>query len=249
MKFHAVVCQVIARECMHAIAHSPHIISLSVLPSGLHRTPDELRTNLQSEIDKASGVGNDYILLGYGLCSRGSAELVARDTPLVIPRMHDCITFLFGSSERYQQEFGAHPGTYYFSSGWIEHMDATADQGGFASLKERDYEERFREYAEKYGEDNAAYLIEQESQWFAHYSRAAFIETPLGDVESYRRFTKDIAATRGWSYEEISGDMGLSGKLFCGEWDEGQFLVVKPGQRTGETINNGIISAFDQPQP
>jgi hypothetical protein len=221
------------------------MVSVSVLPSGLHRVPDELRSTLQCEIDKASGIGNDYIILGYGLCSRGTADLVARDTPIVIPRMHDCITFLLGSKERYQREFNQHPGTYYFSSGWIEYMDGEADQGGFKSVKEHESDERFREYAEKYGEDNARYLIEQESQWFAHYSRAAFIETPLGDVEGYRRFTKDLAENRGWSYAELDGDTSLADALFSGRWDSRDFLIVQPGQRIKETVNDGIVSAVD----
>jgi hypothetical protein len=246
LKLHAVVCQVIARECFHAAAHSPHAVSLTVMPSGLHRVPDELRAELQSQIDKASGAGNDFIILGYGLCSRGTADLVARDTPIVIPRMHDCITLLLGSKERYQSEFIEHPGTYYFSSGWIEHMDGEMDQSGFQSLNERAREEKLREYTEKYGQDNAEYLLEQESGWLAHYSRAVLIETPFGAVESYRSFTREIAETRGWTYEELAGDMSLADKLFSGEWNSDEFLVVQPGQRTREAVNQGIISITDR---
>jgi len=243
LKLHAIICQVLSRECFQAAALSPHMVSVSTQLSGLHREPDKLRQTLQEEIDKASGCGNDYILLAYGLCSRGTADLTARDTPIVIPKVHDCISLLLGSNARYQREFGEHPGTYYFSSGWIEYMDGELDQGMFTGKKEREYEERLREYTEKYGEDNAVYLLEQESQWLVNYSRAALIDLPLGDSEHYRWFTKDIAESRNWVYEELHGDLRLFEKLFNGDWDSSEFLIVQPGQRTLECVNSDIISA------
>jgi len=246
VKLHGIVCQVISRECYHSAAHSSHLVSLSVLNAGLHSVPDNLRQTLQNEIDKASAVGNDYIVLGYGLCSRGTADLIARDTPIVIPRMHDCITLLLGSKERYDEEFRGNPGTYYFSSGWIERMDADAGQGGFESIKDKASEARLKEYIEKYGEDNALFLLEQEQSWMNNYSRAALIDLPLGDVEAYRKFTSQLAVTRGWSYAAIEGDMRLSDRLFSGEWDSSEFLIVQPGQRTIEAINDGIISVCQE---
>lgn len=242
LKLHAIVCQVIARECYHAAAHSPNVVSLTVMPSGLHSVPDDLRRKVQDEIDNASGAGNDYILLGYGLCSRGTAGLEVRDTPIVIPRMHDCITMLLGSDQRYGEEFRANSGTYYFSSGWIEWMD-TANQGAFQGLNSKPYDERLREYTAKYGDDNALYLLEQESSWLEQYSRAAFINLPLGDIEGYRTFTRRFADSHSLSYAEIPGDLRLADKLFSGEWDASEFLIVNPGEHTIESVNNGIISA------
>jgi hypothetical protein len=225
---------------------SPHIVTLALQPFGLHDQPDKLRAALQAEIDAASDGRFDYILLGYGLCSRGTADLVARRTPIVIPRAHDCITLLLGSRERYEKEFSEHPGTYYYSPGWIERKEGDVQQGGLSILKERQAEERFRQYVEKYGEDNARYLIEQERLWLSHYDRSAFINIGLGDIEYYRAFTREVAQTHGWSYEEIPGDTRLVDRLFAGDWDERDFLVVKPGERTVETVNLGIISAAEQ---
>lgn len=198
---------------------------------------------MQEEIDAASGGKYDYILLGYGLCSRGTADLVARDTPIVIPRAHDCITLLLGSQDRYQKEFMGHPGTYYFSSGWIEYKDGELRDGQLVSTKDRLNDQRYKEYVEKFGEENAQYLIEQESQWLANYNRAALINLPLGNPQYYRDFTKRVAESHDWSYEEIDGDTRLFDKLFNGDWNEEEFLLVKPGQRTVETVNAGIISA------
>lgn len=244
MRICAISCEVFARECARAVAYSPHVVDLVLLPFGLHNEPDELRRRLQKEIDRTSDAVYEYIVLAYGLCSRGTADLVARDTPIVIPRAHDCITLLLGSRQRYDEEFVRHPGTYYYSPGWVERKEGEVRQGVVNSIQERLEEERFWEYVEKYGEDNARFLIEQERLWLVNYNRAAFINTGLGNIENYREFTKRLAESRGWSYEEIQGDTRLIDKLLFGDWDEAEFLIVRPGCRTVEQVNNGIISAL-----
>ncbi|MDH7481484.1 MAG: DUF1638 domain-containing protein [Armatimonadota bacterium] len=243
MRLCAISCEVFARECARATAYSPHVVDLILLPFGLHNEPDELRRRIQKEIDIASDGRFEYIVLAYGLCSRGTADLEARSTPIVIPRAHDCITLLLGSRERYKEEFQQHPGTYYYSPGWVERKEGEIRQGVVDSVQERLEEERFREYVQKYGEDNAQFLIEQERLWLVNYNRAAFINTGLGNIESYREFTKRLAENRGWSYEEIPGDTRLIDKLLFGDWDETEFLIVRPGCRTIEQVNNEIISA------
>ena len=241
MNLYAIACEVFTRECFRAAAISPHVVTLSIQPFGLHERPDDLRNALQSEIDQAAGY--DHVVLAYGLCSRGTADLVARETPIVIPRSHDCIALLLGSHERYQEEFGKRPGTYYYSPGWVERKEGEVSQGGFEIVKRRQAEERFKEYVEKYGEDNARFLFEQESQWLANYNRAVFLNMGLGDIDYYRRFTQQVAKSHGWSYEELPGDTRLIDRLLAGDWDDSEFLIVRPGQRTQESVTAGIISA------
>lgn len=243
MKLCAIVCEIFAREAARAAAYSPHIVHLQFMHSGLHDEPDRLRSSVQAEIDAASGGEFDYIVLGYGLCSRGTADLVARKTPIVIPRAHDCITLFLGSRERYDREFAEHPGTYYYSAGWIEHKNGDLSQGTLKSTHETHAEERYRDYLEKFGEDNARYLIEQEGLWLAHYDRAALIDTGLGDMDAYRRFTTDVAGKNGWEYQELQGDTRMVDDLFNGNWNEHEYLIVRPGQRTVEQVMGGIISA------
>ncbi|MCX6375845.1 MAG: DUF1638 domain-containing protein [Armatimonadetes bacterium] len=245
MKLYAIACEAVARECYRAAAVSPHAITISIKEFGLHNEPDDLRAAIQQEIDRASSAGKyDYILLAYGLCSRGTADLIAREVPIVIPRAHDCITLFLGSQERYQREFAEHPGTYYYSPGWVERKEGEVNQGDISIVKNLQTDERFREYVEKYGEDNARYLIEQESLWLSNYDRAVFINMGLGDVDFYRRFTQQVAQEHGWSYEERQGNMRLVDLLFRGDWDPSEFLIVHPGQRTTESVNSGIISVI-----
>ncbi len=221
----------------------PHVIDIEFLEFGLHNTPDDLRKSIQDKIDDTEGQGYDCIILGYGLCSRGTAEICARSIPIVIPRAHDCITFFLGSRTRYDEEFTSHPGTYYFSAGWIERKEGDMQQGTIGDVQAQACEERYREYVEKYGEDNAKFLIEQEQQWYRHYTRAAYIDSGLGDVEAYRKFTQDLAADRGWEYAQIEGDLALIDRLAGGHWHGEDFLKIEPGQSIAESFDTAILAA------
>ena len=87
----------------------------------LHDTPEKLRETLNERIRQTPGDGT--ILLGYGRCSNGTAGLEAGRHRLVIPACDDCIALLLGSRRTYQQEFKEHPGTYYYTRGWIEELE------------------------------------------------------------------------------------------------------------------------------
>jgi len=226
---------------MSAAAASPHVVDLKLMPFGLHDTPDELRRALQEEIDSTEEGRFEYLALGYGLCSRGTAGLRAGSAPLVIPRAHDCITLLLGSRSRYKEEFSRHPGTYYYSPGWIERKTGEVKQANIDDAYARQTEDRYRQYVEKYGEDNAKFLIEQESLWVNNYTRAALIDTGVGDVESYRRFTRGVAESRGWDYVELEGDTSLLNKLASGVWNPADFLVVRPGRQVAESFDETIL--------
>jgi len=243
MKIKLIACEVFTRELGLATAKSKHIFDATFLPFGLHSTPDKLRATIQSEIDSAEGGGYDFIALGYCLCSRGTAELIARSIPVVIPRGHDCITMLLGSRDRYNNEFASHPGTYYYSPGWIERSDGDIEQGYITAKKDRETNERYLEYVRKYGEDNAKFLIEQETLWLANYTRAALIDMGIGDIDAYRGFVKNVASTHNWECAEIKGEWSLMERLATGEWDDEDFLIVKPGKRVVETFDERIISS------
>ena len=79
-----------------------------------------MRERLQAAIDATDPGKHDAVALAYGLCNNGLVGLVARQLPVVIPRAHDCITLFIGDRQRYEEYFHANPGTYYYTSGWLE---------------------------------------------------------------------------------------------------------------------------------
>lgn len=228
-----IACRVLWREICFFAAQSGNSFDFLYLEQGLHNTPDILREKVQEAID---GTDADYsaILLGYGLCSSGIVGLQARDIPLVIVRGHDCITHLLGSKESYRDYFDRHPGTYWYSPGWIE----TGTQPG----RER-YEKTLREYIEKYGEDNAEYLMEMEQGWFHEYNNAAYIDMGITDGSSYKKFTRECAEWLKWHYDELRGDPQLIKDWLEGNWTDDRFLIVKPGQTVAASYDDTIIQA------
>src|SRR5262245_12311217 len=121
MRLKLISCQVFCREMAAVIARSRNQVEIEFLSKGLHEIGCVgMAARIQEAIDGVCG-DFDAVLLGYGLCNNGLAGLCAHRVPLVVPRAHDCITLLLGSKERYLDYFEKNPGTYFKSTGWIEH--------------------------------------------------------------------------------------------------------------------------------
>ena len=152
----------------------------------------------------------------------GVVGVTSRRIPLIIPRSHDCITMLLGSRERYREIFDRYSGgIYWYSAGWIEQFK-TAGRG-------YDEQAKYMEYVEKYGEENAEYLIEVEKSWMQHYSCAALIQWPSLKEDRFEQITREIAEKQELEYLCAEGEDTLLRKLVYGEWDN-NFLRVEPGQ-------------------
>lgn len=239
-RFIALTCEALARSMYALAAQSPHTISIRLYRQGLHNTPKRLRETLQEQIDAIQPGECDAILLAYGMCGTSTVGLAARHTPLVIPRTHDCIALYLGSLRRYQAEFDAHPGTYWYSLDYMERNEPGSNVGlGAANLGAMD--EVYEEYVEKYGQDNADYLMEVMGEWGKHYDRAVYIDMGLGDGQVFEQRARDEAQRRGWIFEHKQGDTRLIKMLVNGEWNEDEFLIVPPGHAIRQTGLAGLI--------
>lgn len=237
MRLKFVICKVMQKEAYLCASRSRNIVDIVLMPQGLHDTPDRLRNEVQEELNKTTdvyGKSYDAILLGYCLCSNGIVGLKS-NVPVVVARGHDCITLLLGSRHKYQDYFDTHRGVYWYSVGWIEN---TLMPG-----KDR-YEKILAEYVEKFGQENAEYLMEMEQNWIKEYQHAVFIDWNLPGSKECKEYTKQCAAYLNWQYDEITGKTDLMQDLLDGNWRESDFLVVTPGQRIHENLTeNEIIKA------
>ncbi|MEM7624122.1 MAG: DUF1638 domain-containing protein [Planctomycetota bacterium] len=226
-------------EVEYLIERSPNVVRLEKLPQGLHNEPDVLRQRIQALIDQLEGDECcDAIVLVYGLCSGGTQSVRAERCPLVIPRAHDCITLLLGSRQRYAEYVRQHPGTYWYSPGWNRHHTPPGPER---------YANVHRDYVERFGEDNADYLMQTEQHWFSAYHRATYVHLSIGATDFDRDTTQRCAEWLGWDYDEQAGDPGLLRSLLSGDWDDERFLVLRPGQTLRMTGDESVMTVCDLP--
>ena len=241
-RFLALTCEALARSIYQIAAETEHTVSVRLFGQGLHNRPKNLRKILQEDINDVAADDFDAILLVYGMCGTSTVGLTAQGTQLVIPRAHDCITLYLGSRERYQEEFERHPGTYWYSVDYIERADKGASVAlGAAGIEET--EAQYEEYVQKFGKETADYLIEEMRKWTQHYTRAAFIDTGLGDTEAYEKMAKDKAERDGWVFERINGNRRLLEILINGNWSDDEFLIVPPGYTIRQDAGEKLIKA------
>jgi Protein of unknown function (DUF1638) len=190
---------------------------ITFLDYGLHEHPKELARTVQEQID---GIAEpSRVLLGYGLCGNGLEGIQAGQHTLFIPRADDCIAILLGSYQTYMKEFSENPGTYYLTKGWLE--------SGSDPLKEH------HEAVEKYGADNAAWVMDQQ---YMHYTRLVFVAHTQEDLETYRPRALEVAEyckRWGMEYAEVLGSDAYIRDLVravstLSESDD-EFLVIPPG--------------------
>jgi hypothetical protein len=243
MRYKLISCEVFTRELCACLARSPHTIDVEFLPKGLHDYGGErMLKPIQALVDRAEGLGYDAVLIGYGLCNNGVAGLAARSIPVVLPRAHDCIAIFFGSRKRYQDYFDEHPGTYFKTTGWIERSNPTDDQNQLSMERAIKAKISYPELVEKYGEENAAYLVEQLSG-SRHYRRMTFIEMGVEPGQSYEEGVRTDAAGRGWDFEKVRGDMSILQRLVDGQWAGDDFLRLAPGEKVVARYDEGIVAA------
>jgi hypothetical protein len=242
MRLVALTCEVMARSVYYAAAQSPNVVDVRLNRRGLHDNPPELRRVLQDEIDDV-GAPHDAIVLAYGLCGGSAAGIVAGNVPVVVPRAHDCITLFLGSRDEYQSQTLKNPGTYWYVQ---DYMERGTDDGAFAGLGANTDEaitKTREEYVDKYGEDNAEYLMEVTGAWRDHYNRAVFIDMGIGDPEKTRAMAEAEARAREWTFDPLNGSYVITKRLIDGDWPDEDYLILQPGERLEMSHDEAIIKA------
>ena len=249
MFYKVIACEIAFRELCYVAAKSPHLIDFDFLTQGYHDIPAKGREEIQKRVDAVPAGKYEAILLGYGLCSNILTGVSTSHTPLVIPRAHDCITFFLGSKERYRECFDSKPGTYYYTSGWLECAKRRGTKGpiwGGASLPagaNSNFKAAYDEWVKKYGEDQANYLMQEMNRWTDSYSHGTLITFDFAKHLKLREQVEEICKERNWEYSELPGDMRLLEKLLNGDWPEADFLVVPPGHKVIVTNDEQVIAA------
>jgi len=244
MRLKCFACDVLARPVYWSAAHSPHIVDVTLERFGLHIRPAELGQILQAQIDATAQEGvYDAVVLAYGLCGKATDGLRADGVPVVIPRAHDCITLFLGGRMRYQAEFEACPGTYWYVQDYIQRGEQEEVPLSIGANTLVDEAVVYAQYVEKYGQDNADYLLQVMGAWQSHYERAAYIDMGMGEGQEVIEKAQRDAVKNGWRFERMAGDFILVRRLLFGDWGEEDFLVLQPGQRIEMVGGEEVVRA------
>ena len=163
------------------------------------------------EIDQVKGEEFDEIVLGYGLCSNGIVGICARRHPLIVPRIHDCISLFLGSHGSYEDQAKKEPGTYYLTPGWIEKGETPLS--------------KYESYARSYGEETAKWVLHEEMK---NYTRILLINTGVYEIDRYREIARQNAEFLGISCQEVKGSPVLFRALVRGPREK-DFLHIERG--------------------
>ncbi len=207
-------------------------LKTTFLPAGLHDQPKELHARLQAAIDSAAQDRQCCrIVVGYGVCGRGTVGIRATSVPVVFPRVHDCIALFLGSDKAYRREFTKYPGTFYLTAGW-QLAKAGSGKGKDKTIWIGSEAMGSHALRQQYGERGAERIIDFFSSWQKNYQRAAFIDTGLDPDGKYALQAREMAEEHGWRYEKIAGDDHLLHRLLTQDQSGSDIIVVPPGYCT-----------------
>ena len=241
LRIRAITCDILLRPVYLAAATSRHIVDVVDLTAALHVAPATLRERIQAAIDAVPD-GYDAVVLAYGLCGGATAGIRARGIPVVLTRAHDCVTIFLGSRERYRAEFEATPGTYWYVADQVDRGNALKGWLLGDAARAEDAQATYDDYVRRFGEANAAYLMETLGAWSERYERGVFLDTGL-PADAAEARAREEAGERGWRFEKMAADLRLVRDLVDGRWDDDRYLVLQPGDALRMTWDDAVMGA------
>lgn len=246
-KVGVIACGVLEWNIRRVIQRIPDTnFVLRFLPARLHENPGRLRQMLREEIEQLSEESElTGIVLGFGVCGRGTIGLTATTVPLVMPRTQDCIGIYLGSHFRYMEEFSRCPGTRYVTQGWYERNShpKTRETQNYLSARDHSlYGVSFAELSKRYGPENANFICRFRESWKHNYQRAAYIRFEgEGEDASGLKASRSLADNLGWEHEILEGDDSLLFALLSRKWSDPRVLLVPVGNRTVTAPGQAVV--------
>lgn len=243
---YVISCGVLGPEIRYVARELSLNLKLKFLPGRLHNKPELLRSTLQKAINEAAADPHCVrIIVGYGLCGKGTAGIKSPGVPLLFPKIHDCIALFLGSDQAYKEQFAKFPGTYYITEGWHEEKEKSVHAKeksvwvGSQSMGSSELDSR-------YGEKNGKTILDFFSSWTSNYQRAAYIDTGVGTRTHSLDAAKEMAAENSWDFKRLTGDLSLIRKLLLNNSSDDDILVVPSGHITVYSATENGLSCVPE---
>lgn len=203
-----IACNTLKSEIEHVTKVHGVTRPIVWLESQLHNVTAKLTEKLQEAIDAVQDA--DRVLLAYGNCGNAVQGLVSGDFELIVPRIDDCVSLLFGS-QRLREWYGSEYKAFYFTDGWMDEGHNIIDD--------------YNRTLERYGEEHANDIY---GMMYAHYKTMCYLETGLYDVEALMEKTRFIGDICELEQRREPATLSYIERLVLGPWDEELFVRVEP---------------------
>jgi len=211
---HVISCEVFRRELEFLSSKMKDAPIIHFLEQSLHDNPSALTESLQNLIDEIEETSVEEIFLCYGVCGRAISNVRSHKSILVLPKAHDCISLLLGQTCSQQ-----HTNIFWMSPGWLKYSQ-------IPFLEQKDA--RKADYLNRFGEDEASYLMEIEGTWLKAYFSARLIVWDNINNKALQEQAQYVAKEANLPYTECSGNSDFLQALLDGGKDE-RFVRIYPG--------------------
>ena len=124
-------------------------------------------------------------------------------------------------------------GSFYYTQGWL---DLGIDLG------QSDIERKRSEYMEKYeDEDTVEYLLEMDREMLKHYRYLTYIAWPGMHNERSASQAGELAQKSSLELLHYEGSSRLMADFVNGNWNEEDFLILRPGEVLQPSYDSRII--------
>lgn len=201
-----IACEVMKEELLAIKPHEK--VEYQFVSMGLHLYPKRLHQELQAILDESNNYSK--IILAFGLCG-GAATNLKAPSPLLIPRVHDCISIFLGSRKDFETYSREEKGTFYLTCGWL--------------IAEKNIMTDYQRVCNKYGEKKARNIF---SRMYDSYKQILFIRTGTFLEEEAVNQSRRIADLLQLQHRTMTGNMSYLRKIVNGPWPESEFIHVAP---------------------
>ncbi len=218
MKKVIIGCKTLENEVVKTMEDCGVNCDILWFPSGLHNTPNKLTEALRELLAQAKDYTHALFAMGY--CGNSLVGLESDHLTMVIPRVDDCISLLFGSYTKRRAIFES-KSTFFMTDGWMK--------------GERNIWVEYQYCIEKYGKKTGQWIFDT---MMGEYTALGMVDTgcySLAEVEEEaRRMARDMKL----EYRVHTGTTVYLQELLADSWDASKFLIVSPGTKI--TANDQI---------
>lgn len=208
MKTKYLACETLKDEIQYILRSDTENREIIWLESGLHNFPKKLHQRLQESIEQVKDC--DRLVLLFGRCGNSVDQIKNGPFELIVPRVDDCISLLFGS-DRARSAYASMNAAYYLTEGWMR--------------GERNLWVEYQHAVEKYGEEEAREIADM---MYGHYRQLALLDTGIGAIGELMEKTGIIEETLGLKRCVVPATLDYLTELIRGPWNTERYYIMKP---------------------